>query len=129
MASWRGTTGSRPAPAPWHIFADDCNSRRPPTGVSAMKWPRASGILAHVTSLPGPYGIGDFGSASTRMLDFLAERRQHLWQVLPLGPTGYGNSPYASGSAFAGNPLLISPERLIEDGLLATAEVEPQPAF
>jgi 4-alpha-glucanotransferase len=94
-----------------------------------MKWPRASGILAHVTSLPGPYGIGDFGSATTRMLDFLAERRQHVWQVLPLGPTGYGNSPYASVSAFAGNSLLISPERLIEDGLLAPAEIEPQPEF
>ncbi len=94
-----------------------------------MKWPRASGILAHVTSLPGPYGVGDFGSATTRMLDFLAESGQKLWQVLPLGPTGFGNSPYATVSAFAGNPLLISPERLIEDGLLNCDEVESLPPF
>jgi 4-alpha-glucanotransferase len=94
-----------------------------------MKWPRASGILAHITSLPGPYGVGDLGSATTRMLDFLSGCRQRLWQVLPLGPTGYGNSPYATVSAFAGNPLLISPERLLADELLTPADLDKQPPF
>jgi 4-alpha-glucanotransferase len=79
--------------------------------------------------LPGPYGIGDLGPAADRFLDFLAAGRQRLWQVLPLGPTGYGNSPYQALSAFAGNPLLISPERLIEDGLLTPAELDDRPGF
>src|ERR1051325_2203499 len=83
-----------------------------------MRFPRASGILLHPTSLPGDFGIGDFGSEAFRFVDFLAEARQSYWQILPLGPTGYGDSPYQSFSAFAGNPLMISPEKLIEDGLL-----------
>ena len=94
-----------------------------------MKWPRASGILVHPTSLPGPYGIGDLGPATIELLDFLASAKQKLWQVLPLGPTGFGNSPYAMLSAFAGNPLLISPQRLIEDGLLLWGDLMGQPAF
>ncbi|HLZ20541.1 MAG TPA: 4-alpha-glucanotransferase [Ktedonobacterales bacterium] len=94
-----------------------------------MKWPRAGGILIHPTSLPGPFGIGDFGPAANVLLDFLATARQTLWQVLPLGPTGYGNSPYAILSAFAGNPLLISPERLVEEDLLAAGDVMNLPAF
>src|SRR5215831_5556836 len=89
-----------------------------PTGGDVMKWPRTSGILAHPTSFPGPFGIGDLGAPTLAFLDYLATARQKLWQVLPLGPTGYGNSPYASLSAFAGNHLLISPERLVEEGLL-----------
>lgn len=94
-----------------------------------MKWPRASGILVHPTSLPGPFGVGDLGPATCRLLDFLVASKQKLWQVLPLGPTGYGNSPYAALSAFAGNPVLISPERLVEDGLLTADEIAAHPAF
>jgi 4-alpha-glucanotransferase len=94
-----------------------------------MDRPRASGILVHPTSFPGRFGIGDLGAGATQMLDFLAAARQKLWQVLPLGPTGYGDSPYASLSAFAGNPLLISPERLLEENLLAPADLEATPPF
>jgi 4-alpha-glucanotransferase len=88
---------------------------------------RLSGILLHPTSLPGPYGIGDLGPPAYRFADFLAETGQSLWQVLPLGPTGYGNSPYMSFSAFGGNPLLISPELLAEEGLLRPEELETSP--
>jgi 4-alpha-glucanotransferase len=88
-----------------------------------MKWPRAAGILLHPSSLPGPYGIGDLGPAALTFLDQLAASGMKLWQVLPLGPTGYGNSPYALVSAFAGNPLLVSPDRLVEDGLLLPADI------
>jgi 4-alpha-glucanotransferase len=83
-----------------------------------MIFPRASGILLHPTSLPGPYGIGDLGDEAYRAADFLVDAGQSLWQVLPLGPTGYGGSPYSSYSASAGNTLLISPRRLVEAGLL-----------
>jgi 4-alpha-glucanotransferase len=83
-----------------------------------MNFPRASGILLHPTSLPGPFGIGDLGPEAYKFVDFLVEAGQKLWQVLPLGPTGYGDSPYACYSAFAGNTLLISPEQLVDDGLL-----------
>ncbi len=79
---------------------------------------RSSGILLHPTSLPSPFGIGDLGPEAYKFVDFLADAGQTLWQVLPLGPTGYGDSPYASYSAFAGNTLLISPERLVDEGLL-----------
>ena len=78
-----------------------------------MSFPRASGILLHPTSLPGPFGIGDLGPAAYEFADFLVKAGQSLWQVLPLGPTGYGDSPYACYSAFAGNTLLISPEQLV----------------
>src|SRR5208337_3263444 len=81
-----------------------------------MSFSRAAGILLHPTSLPSRGGIGDFGPAAYQFVDFLASARQGLWQVLPLGPIGYGNSPYSSTSAFAGNPLLISLERLAEHG-------------
>ncbi len=92
-----------------------------------MQWPRASGILVHPTSFPGRFGVGDLGPGAITMLDFLHHARQRMWQVLPLGPTGYGASPYALLSAFAGNPLLISPERLLEDDLLAPADLEDAP--
>jgi 4-alpha-glucanotransferase len=82
-----------------------------------MPFPRAAGILLHPTSLPSGGGIGDFGPAAYRFVDSLAAARQGLWQVLPLGPLGYGNSPYSSTSAFAGNPLLISLERLVSQAL------------
>src|ERR1700681_4508604 len=81
-----------------------------------MSFPRASGILLHPTSLPSRGGIGDFGPSAYAFADFLASARQGLWQVLPLGPLGYGASPYSSISAFAGNPLLISLERLADRG-------------
>src|ERR1700676_5165724 len=77
-----------------------------------MSFPRTAGILLHPTSLPSRGGIGDFGPVAYRFVDSLAAACQGLWQVLPLGPIGYGNSPYSSTSAFAGNPLLISLERL-----------------
>jgi 4-alpha-glucanotransferase len=88
--------------------------------MSATKESRSSGILLHPTSLPGPGGIGDFGPEAHRFLDRIATSGQSIWQVLPMGPTGYGNSPYQSTSAFAGNPLLISPGALHEAGLLST---------
>ena len=79
-----------------------------------MPFERSSGLLLHIASLPSLGGIGDLGPAAYAFADFLAASKQRLWQVLPLGPTGYGNSPYASLSAFAGNPLLISLENLAE---------------
>src|SRR6201993_3223124 len=81
-----------------------------------MPFDRASGLLLHVTSLPSNGGIGDLGPAAYEFADFLAEAKQRLWQVLPLSPTGYGNSPYASTSAFAGNPLFISLDTLADWG-------------
>jgi 4-alpha-glucanotransferase len=82
----------------------------------------ASGVLLHVTSLPSPYGIGDLGSAAFSWIDHLQSAGQQWWQVLPLGPTGYGNSPYQPISSFAANPVLISPDSLIADGLLKAAD-------
>ena len=90
---------------------------------------RTAGVLLHPTSLPGPYGIGDLGPECLRFLDFLVEARQGLWQVLPLGPTGYGDSPYQCFSAFAGNPLLVSLDALADDGLLERSDLEGRPAF
>jgi len=89
-----------------------------------MSFPRAAGILLHPTSLPSRGGIGDFGPAAYQFVDFLASARQGLWQVLPLGPLGYGNSPYSSTSAFAGNPLLISLERLAEHGWIDVVKID-----
>jgi 4-alpha-glucanotransferase len=90
---------------------------------------RWAGVLLHPTSLPGRYGIGDLGPVAVAFLDWLRRAGQSVWQVLPLGPVDVAGSPYGTTSAFAGNPLLISPERLIEDGLLAPADLEPVPAF
>ncbi|MBN2886225.1 MAG: 4-alpha-glucanotransferase [Chromatiaceae bacterium] len=84
---------------------------------------RTSGILLHPTSLPGPFGIGDLGPAAWRFVDFLAAAGQGVWQMLPLGPTGYRDSPYQCTSAFAGNPLLISPERLLEAGWIEAEDL------
>jgi 4-alpha-glucanotransferase len=92
-----------------------------------MRHPRASGILLHPTSLPSRFGIGDLGPEAEAFLDFLVETGQHWWQMLPLGPTGYGNSPYQSHSSFAGNRLLISPELLAADGWLAPADWDDYP--
>jgi 4-alpha-glucanotransferase len=88
-----------------------------------MRFRRTSGILLHPTSLPGMFGIGELGPEAFRFADFLADARLGIWQVLPLGPTGYGDSPYQCFSAFAGNPLLISLERLVEAGDLASGDV------
>jgi 4-alpha-glucanotransferase len=94
-----------------------------------MRFPRAGGILLHPTSLPGRYGIGDIGPEAYRFIDFLKEAGQSIWQVLPLGPTGYGDSPYQSFSTFAGNPLFLSPDLLVEQGHLSPADVENAPDF
>ena len=85
---------------------------------------RASGLLLHVTSLPSPYGVGDVGPAALSWIDRLHEAGQSWWQALPLGPTGYGNSPYQSLSSFAGNELIISPDWLIEDELLQRSDCQ-----
>src|SRR5438067_1305888 len=90
----------------------------------AKKFPRSSGILLHPTSLPTRFGIGYFGPAAYYFADFLARAGQSLWQVLPLCPTGYGDSPYQSFSAFAGNPLLISLELLADEGWLSLSEFD-----
>lgn len=87
-----------------------------------MRFPRSGGILVHPTSFPSPHGIGDLGSEARKFIDFLHETGQTIWQVLPLGPTGYGNSPYASYSAFAGNHYLISLDLLVKKGLLTKSE-------
>ena len=91
--------------------------------------PRFSGVLLHPSSLPSPYGIGDFGSGAYTFVDFLAASGQSIWQVLPFGPTGYGDSPYQSCSAFAGQPLFISPELLVRDGLLTKDDLADCPNF
>ncbi len=90
---------------------------------------RASGVLLHPTSLPSRFGIGDLGGNAYQFIDFLANSDQQIWQILPIGPTGYGNSPYLSYSALAGNPLLISPEILQGQGLLTTEELDTLPDF
>lgn len=92
-----------------------------------MSFQRASGILLHPTSLPGPYGIGDLGPQAYQFVDWLDSAGCKLWQILPLGPTGYGDSPYQCFSAFAGNPYLISPDFLIQDGLLTHDDVTDKP--
>ncbi|HAV77380.1 MAG TPA: 4-alpha-glucanotransferase, partial [Anaerolineae bacterium] len=94
-----------------------------------MKFDRSGGILLHPTSLPGPYGIGDLGPQAYRFVDWLASTGCKLWQVLPLGPTGYGDSPYQCFSAFAGNPYLISFDALLEDGLLSQDDLADMPDF
>ncbi|MEW6178323.1 MAG: 4-alpha-glucanotransferase [Chloroflexota bacterium] len=94
-----------------------------------MKFKRAAGIILHPTSLPGPDGIGDLGPEAYRWVNFLAETGCKLWQVLPLGPTGYGDSPYQCFSAFAGNPYLVSPALLLEDGLLRRGDLTDRPEF
>jgi 4-alpha-glucanotransferase len=100
------------------------NVSTPPPGRGSTPPSRASGILLHPSSLPGPAGIGDMGPSALRFLDWLEEAGQSLWQVLPLGPTGYGDSPYASFSSFAGNPLLVSPEGLASWALMDPSDLD-----
>ena len=85
---------------------------------------RSSGILMPMSSLPSNYGIGTMGKSAYKFIDFLSEAGQKYWQLLPLGPTSYGDSPYQSFSTFAGNPYFISLETLVEEGLLTTEECE-----
>src|SRR5262245_14018242 len=85
---------------------------------------RRAGILLPPTSLPGPHGIGDLGPSAYAFVDALARSGQTWWQVLPLGPTGFGDSPYQCFSALAGNPVLVSPDLLLRDGLLRPGELE-----
>ena len=94
-----------------------------------MEFERASGILLHPTSLPGKYGIGELGHAAYEFINFLRDSSQRLWQIMPLGPTGYGDSPYACFSAFAGNHLLISLDKLVEEGLLNSSDLDDTPDF
>ena len=94
-----------------------------------MGFPRESGLILHPTSLPGPYGIGEIGPEAYKFIDALVDMGQHLWQVLPLGPTSYGDSPYQSPSTFAGNPLLISLEKLCDDDLLSCERLKKLPEF
>jgi 4-alpha-glucanotransferase len=92
-----------------------------------MRYPRSSGVLLHPTSLPGAFGIGDIGPEAHRFVEFLVDAGQRWWQFLPLGPTGAGNSPYQSHSSFAGNPLLISPEAMVERGWLKPTDLPDSP--
>lgn len=94
-----------------------------------MSFERASGLLLHPTSLPGRFGIGDLGDEAFKFCDILASAGQKYWQILPLGPTGYGDSPYQCFSAFAGNTLLISPEKLRDDGLIEQKDIDECPEF
>ncbi|MBF2089874.1 MAG: 4-alpha-glucanotransferase [Synechococcales cyanobacterium K44_A2020_017] len=94
-----------------------------------MPFPRSSGLLLHPTSFPGPHGIGDLGGAAYAFVDFLAASGQQLWQVLPLSPTGYGNSPYMCYSSMAGNPLLISLDLLVDEGWLTHDDLSVLPDF
>ena len=90
---------------------------------------RKSGILLHPTSLPGEWGIGDLGKSAYRFADFLAESGQQFWQILPLGPPGYGHSPYQAYSSMAGNPLLLSLQSLAEQGWLEPGDLQEAPRF
>jgi len=94
-----------------------------------MSHARASGLLLHITSLPGRYGIGDLGPNAYAFADFMGRSGQTLWQVLPVVPVGYGYSPYAAPSTFAGNPMFISPDVLVQEGLLAESDVTDVPDF
>ena len=98
-------------------------------GEYKVRFSRSSGILLHPTSLPSRFGIGDLGNGAYRFVDFLVASAQSLWQFLPLGPTGFGDSPYQSFSAFAGNPLLISPQRLADEGFLSRDDIKRIPRF
>lgn len=97
--------------------------------IGTVSFARSSGILLHPTSLPGPFGIGDLGPAAYEFADFVASGGQSIWQMLPLGPTGYGDSPYQCFSAFAGNPVLISLARLVDAGLLSPRDISDLPHF
>jgi 4-alpha-glucanotransferase len=131
------SAASNPAPpfsappfsAPTHLPHQLLRTARLPAYPHQVQSPRSSGILLHVTSLPARFGVGDLGPAAHEFADFLADSGQNIWQVLPLNPTGYGDSPYQCFSAFAGNPLLISLERLADQGLLPASDLASVPNF
>jgi 4-alpha-glucanotransferase len=124
-------------PARGEVPEGDCRSGKssalPPAVdlgmVETMKFPRCSGILLHVTSLPSRFGIGDLGPSAYKFADFLCVAGQKIWQVLPLNPTGYGDSPYQCFSAFAGNPMLLSLDCLRDAGTLQAADLVEIPSF
>ena len=99
------------------------------TSVTESQSSRTSGVLLHPTSLPGRFGIGDLGDELLAFLDWAQSAGLRIWQVLPLNAPGYGNSPYGCLSSYAGNPLLISPQRLLESGLLPHDALDDVPAF
>src|SRR5215216_2218497 len=111
-----------PCPRPRRGEARSFRHRYSAEGTMNLK--RSSGILLHPTSLPGRFGIGDLGREAYRFVDWLASAGQAFWQIMPLGPTGYGDSPYSSFSAFAGNTNLVSPEQLVESGLLSDSDIQ-----
>ncbi|MFY7854817.1 MAG: 4-alpha-glucanotransferase, partial [Rubrivivax sp.] len=94
-----------------------------------MRFPRSSGVLLHPTSLPGPHGSGDFGEAAYHFVDWLVGAGQRLWQMLPLGGIGPGNSPYMSTSAFAGNVLMVDLADLAKEGWLDSVDLQPVPGL
>jgi 4-alpha-glucanotransferase len=94
-----------------------------------MRLNKNAGLLMHVTSLPSPYGVGDMRAATEYLLPFLKETEQYFWQILPLHPVGYGESPYQSFSAFAGNESWISPDELLEEGLITPEQIKHKPDF
>src|SRR5687768_12992694 len=100
---------------------------KPPPGPPLFNWldHRAAGVLLHPTSLPGDYGVGSFDQAAESFLQFLADAGFRYWQLCPLGPTGFGDSPYQCFSSFAGNPYLIDPVALVDAGLLTETAISP----
>src|SRR5680860_931975 len=96
-----------------------------------MKLYRSSGLLLHITSLPSPFGIGDMGKNAYQFIDFLHQSGYRYWQLLPINPTeaSFNHSPYSSFSAFAGNPLLVSPNLLVKEGLLSKKDISSAPKF
>ena len=103
----------------------ESRSKDPPSPLGAPSLgARSSGVLLHPTSLPGPFGSGDLGREASAFVDFLAAAEQRWWQMLPVGPPGYGDSPYSAASAFAGSPLLIDLEALAQAGWLRPHELE-----
>ena len=92
-----------------------------------MRFPRSGGVLVHPTCFPSRFGIGDLGDGAYAFVDFLVKARQSIWQLLPLGPTGFADSPYQSFSAFAGSPMLISPDQMVLDGLMPADLVSEVP--
>lgn len=101
----------------------------PAIGFGPLNIKRSSGLLLHPSSLPGPYGIGDFGIEARQWIDFIVDAGFSWWQILPIGPTGFGHSPYQSFSSFAGNPLLISLDILLEKGWLTSSDLADSPKF
>ncbi len=123
VALLRIPANRKPLVLPWRLSLPKTESEPQTTERLSFSLTRSAGFLLHITSLPGPYGIGDLGPEATRFLNFISQAGGTWWQMLPLNPPGYGNSPYQPWSSFAGNPLLISPDRMIEDGYLRHSDL------